>query len=91
VVELDPDGDEHDQDRRDDPVDDQAERRPPASVGDKVAPVLPQVLGPMAGEAGHQQPRRPGDPAAATITKTAAIAASTAITVGRPSATAKPM
>jgi len=45
----------------------------------------------MAGEASHQQPRRPGDPAAATITKTAAIAASTAITVGRPSATAKPM
>jgi hypothetical protein len=50
LVEIDPDGDEHGQDRCNDPVDDQAERRPPA----------------------------------------AAIADSTAITVGRPSATAKP-
>ena len=60
-MEVDADGDEHDEDRGDDPVDDQAERRPPAGVGDIVGPVLPQVLDPMAGKAGHQQPRRPGD------------------------------
>jgi len=44
VVEVDPGGDQHDQDRRGDPVDDQAERRPPASVGHIVAAVLPEVL-----------------------------------------------
>ena len=44
VVEVDAGGDEHDEDRRDDPVDDQAERRPPASVGHIVAAVLPEVL-----------------------------------------------
>jgi hypothetical protein len=48
--------------------------------------VLAEVLEPVAGEAGHQQPT----PAAATTTKTAAIPASTAMTVRRPSATAKP-
>jgi hypothetical protein len=41
VVEVDADGEQHDQDRRDDPVNDQAERRPPASVGHKLAAVLP--------------------------------------------------
>ena len=91
MVEVDADGDQHHKDRRDDPVDDQAERRPPASIGDIVAPVLPEVLDPMAGEASDQHPRRSGDPAAATTTKTVAMPASTAITVGRPSATAKPM
>jgi hypothetical protein len=74
MVEVDPGGDEDDEDRCDDPVDDQAERRPPASVGHLVAPVLPQVLKPMAGEAGHQQPRRPGDPRCRDDTKTAATA-----------------
>ena len=46
---------------RGDPVDDQAERRPPASVGNILVAVLPEVLEPMAGEAGHQQPGRSGD------------------------------
>jgi hypothetical protein len=41
VVEVDADGDQHDEDGCDDPVDDQAERRPPPSVGDKPAAVLP--------------------------------------------------
>jgi hypothetical protein len=54
VVEVDAGGDQHDEDGRGDPVDDQAERRPPAGVGHIVAPVLPEVLDPMAGEAGHQ-------------------------------------
>jgi hypothetical protein len=44
-----------------DPVNDKAERRPPASVGNKVAPVLPEVLDPMAGKAEHEQPCRSGD------------------------------
>src|SRR4030095_8889336 len=60
VVAVDADGDQQQKDRRDDPVDDQAERRPPASVGHIVAPVLPQVLEPMTSQAGHQQPRRSG-------------------------------
>jgi alcohol dehydrogenase len=37
VVEVDADGDQHDQDRSGDPVDGQAERRPPASVGNTIA------------------------------------------------------
>src|SRR4029453_5924238 len=37
--EVEPGGDEHDEDGGGDPVDDQAERRPPASVGHKLAPV----------------------------------------------------
>jgi hypothetical protein len=61
VVEVHPEGEQHDEDRRSDPVDDQAERRPPASIGHKLPSVLPQVLGPMADEAGHQQPGRSGD------------------------------
>ncbi len=60
-VEVDAGGDQHDQDRCGDPVDHQAQRRPPARVGNKVAALLPQVLDPMAGEAEHQQPRRSGD------------------------------
>jgi hypothetical protein len=61
VVEVDADADQHDEDGGGDPVDDQAERRPPAGVGDIVAAVLPEVLESMAGEAQHQQPRRSGD------------------------------
>jgi hypothetical protein len=53
MVEVDADGDQQDEDRGGDPVDDEAERRPPASVGNIVAPVLPKVLEPMAGEAEH--------------------------------------
>jgi hypothetical protein len=61
VVDVDADGDQHDENRCDDPVDDQAERRPPPSVGNILVAVLPQVLEPMAGEAGHQQPCWSGD------------------------------
>ena len=91
MVEVDAGGEQLDQDRGDDPVDDQAERRPPAGVGNKAAPVLPQVLEPMAARPAASSHAGPVTPAAATTTKTAAIAASTASTVGRPSATAKPM
>ena len=90
-MEVDPDGEQHHQDGGGDPVDDQAERRPPASVGHKLAAVLPEVLEPMTDEAEHQQPGGPVTPTAARTTNTAATAASTAITLGRPSATAKPM
>jgi len=44
-----------------------------------------------ASEAEHQQPRRSGDPIAASTTKTHATPLSTARTDGLPSATAKPM
>jgi hypothetical protein len=91
VVEVDADGDQHDQDGGGDPVDDRAERRPPASVGHKVAVVLPQVLNPWPVKPTTSSHAGPVTPAAATTTKTAAIAASTAMTLGRPSATAKPM
>jgi hypothetical protein len=60
-VEVDTDGDQHDQDGGGDLVDDQAERRPPPGVGHVVAAVLPEVLEPMAAEAEHQQPCRSGD------------------------------
>src|SRR5678815_455289 len=39
VVEVDADGDQHDQDGCGDKVDDQAERRPPAGVGHELGPV----------------------------------------------------
>src|SRR5690242_14929225 len=60
-MEPDADDDQHDHGRGDDPVHDEAERRPPSSVGDVVAAVLPEILEPVAEEADHQQPRRPGD------------------------------
>jgi hypothetical protein len=50
-------GDLADDDRGDDPVDDHAERRPPARVCDEVALVLPEVLESVPGHAGHEQPR----------------------------------
>jgi hypothetical protein len=40
---------------------DEAERWPPAGVGDIVVAMLPEVLEPVASEAEHQQPRRSGD------------------------------
>src|SRR5215216_3244143 len=83
MVEVDPGGDQDDQDGSDEPVDDQAERRPPASIGHIVAALLPKVLEPMTGEADHQQPRRSGDGDAASTTKTSATPLSTARTIGR--------
>jgi hypothetical protein len=50
-----------------------------------------KVLGPMACEAEHQQPRRPGDAHPPSTTKTLATPLSTARSAGRLSATAKPM
>ena len=50
-----------DEDCGGDPVDGQAERRPPASVGDKLLAVLPEVLAPVASETGRQQPPGSGD------------------------------
>src|SRR5205807_7859642 len=44
-----------------DPVDYETERRPPASVCDELAAVLPEVLEPVGGEAEHEQPWRSGD------------------------------
>src|SRR4051794_617871 len=54
-------GDDRDgDDRGGDEVDGGAERWPPSSVGDEAGAVLPQVLAAVAGEPGHEQPRRPG-------------------------------
>jgi len=47
-VEVDAGGDLDDDDRGDDPVDGEAERRPPAGVGDEPGSVLPEVLDAMA-------------------------------------------
>jgi hypothetical protein len=60
-VKRDPDHDQHDQDGGDNPVNHQAERRPPPRVGDIVAAMLPEILQSMTDEAEHQQPHRPGD------------------------------
>jgi hypothetical protein len=53
VVEVDAGGDQDHQDGRGDPVDDEAERWPPAGVGDIVVAVLPEVFEPVAGEADY--------------------------------------
>ena len=42
-------------------VDDEAERRPPARVGDVVGAVLPEILDPVAEQPGDEQPRGAGD------------------------------
>jgi hypothetical protein len=44
VVEADASGDQHDEDRGGDPVDDQAERRPPSGVSHILAAVLPKSV-----------------------------------------------
>jgi hypothetical protein len=57
VVELNT-GEEGDcDDRRDGPIDNEAKRRPPASLGDELVAVLPQVLEPVAGKPSDEQPR----------------------------------
>jgi hypothetical protein len=91
VVEADADDDQYDEDRRGDPVDDQAERRPPTGIGNILAAVLHRSLNPWPARPATSSHAGPVTAAAATTTNTAAIAASTAITVRRPSATAKPM
>jgi hypothetical protein len=54
-------GDQEHEDRRGYPVHDEAERWPPAGVGDIAVVVLPEVLEPVGGEAEHQQPCRSAD------------------------------
>src|SRR5215472_14864570 len=61
MVEVGAGGDQDHEDRRGYPVDDQAERWPPAGAGDIVVAVLPEVFEPVAGEADYQQPRGSGD------------------------------
>jgi len=55
-----------------------------------VGAVLPEVLEPVAGESGDEPPRGPVIAAAATTTNAKVTLLSTAMTFGRPSATAKP-
>jgi len=60
-VKVDAGGNQDDKDRSGYPVDDEAERRPPAGVGNIVAVLLPEVFESVGGEADYQQPRRSGD------------------------------
>jgi hypothetical protein len=83
-------GDLDGDDRGHDPVDDHAERRPPACVGDEVAAVLPEVLSPWPAMPATSSHGDPVTAAAATTTNAKATPLSTAITFARPSATAKP-
>ena len=69
-----------------------AEWRPPEGAGKVLAAVLPQVLQPVPGQTDHKQPWRSGDGHPdAMSTKIAATLLSITMTLGRPSATAKPM
>src|SRR3954447_13643091 len=60
-LEADPSSDLDGDDRGHHEVHRHAERRPPARGGDEVRPVLPEVLGAVAGQPKHEQPRRAGD------------------------------
>lgn len=44
-------------DRRDRPINDKTEGRPPACVGNKLTPVLPEILKAVPSETGDKQPR----------------------------------
>ena len=83
-------GDLDDDHGRDNEIDSHAERRPPSRSADEPGAVLPEVLQAMAEQPDDQEPRDPVTAAAATRTKANATLLSTAITFGRPSATAKP-
>jgi len=48
-------------DSSDDPIDDEAKRRPPPSISDELGAVLPKILEAMPPEANHEEPRRSGD------------------------------
>jgi hypothetical protein len=58
VVELNPGEKGGGDDRRHCPIDNKAKRRPPASVGDELVAVLPQILEPVTSEPSDEQPRR---------------------------------
>jgi hypothetical protein len=91
VVELHAGGDLDGEDRCDHPINHKTEGRPPARVGNKLTPVLPEVFETVASEPNDEQPRRACTAAAAMMTNMLATPLSTARTVRRPSATAKPM
>src|SRR3954451_5841629 len=55
-MKVDPCGYLDDKDRGDEPVDSGAERRPPPGVGHVLTTVLPEVLEPVTGVAGNEQP-----------------------------------
>ena len=81
------DGDDH----CDRPINHETEGRPPACVGNKLTPVLPEVLETVASETDASSHGVPVTAAAAMMTNMPATPLSTARTVRRPSATAKPM
>ena len=56
MVEVNAGDDLDGDDRRDCPIDHEAERRPPAGVGDELAAVLPEVFEAVAGETRDEQP-----------------------------------
>jgi hypothetical protein len=61
VVEVSAGDDLDGDDGSGDPVDDEAERRPPPGVRDELTAVLPEVLEPVPYEADDEQPWRPRD------------------------------
>src|SRR6266498_2329845 len=61
LVKVDSRHDLHGNDESNDPVDNQTEGGPPASLGNVSAPVLPQILGPVARIAQHEKPGRSRD------------------------------
>jgi hypothetical protein len=91
VVELNTGNEGDCDDRRDCPIDNEAERRPPASVGDELVAVLPQILEPVARKPSDQQPRRHSHADGGDHNDADATALSATTTRGRPSATAKPI
>jgi hypothetical protein len=78
-------------DRGGDPVDHEAERRPPPSICNEVTSVLPEILEPVTRNAEDENHGDCVMAAAAMMTKITATFVSTAMTSQRPSATAKPM
>ena len=91
VVEVDAGGGQHDESRCGHQVDVEAERRPPACIGDIVAALLQRSLSPWPVKPSTSSHADPVTAAAESTTKTPATPLSTARTTGRPSATAKPM
>jgi hypothetical protein len=85
-------GDDRDgDDCRGNPVNDQAEGRPPSGVGYELAAVLPEVIEPVAKETGDDQPYRSGYGDRGGHNESGSDGAVGDDHFGRPSATAKPM
>jgi hypothetical protein len=90
VVEVDAGGGQHDEDRCGDQVDVEAERRPPACIGDIVAALLQRSLSPWPVKPSTSSHADPVTAAAESTTKSPRDAALDCQD-DRPAATTKPM